>query len=65
MACLLCCEVQSGSVLLQDVENFRANIKAGYLPLPTDVSFGGIVKVGPVQALAYTQSDSLACSAKW
>ena len=28
----------------QDVENFRENIKAGYLPLPTDVSFEGIVK---------------------
>ena len=28
----------------QDVENFRENIKAGYLPLPTDVTFEGIVK---------------------
>ncbi|KAL4859210.1 Sister chromatid cohesion protein PDS5 B-B [Chlorella vulgaris] len=28
----------------QDVENFRANVKAGYLPLPTDVTYEGIVK---------------------
>ncbi len=28
----------------QDVENFRQNIKQGYLPLPTDVTFEGIVK---------------------
>ncbi|CAG9461306.1 unnamed protein product [Pedinophyceae sp. YPF-701] len=28
----------------QDVSNFRANIKAGKLPLPTDVTFGGVVK---------------------
>ncbi|KAL4420138.1 hypothetical protein ABPG77_010354 [Micractinium sp. CCAP 211/92] len=28
----------------QDVENFRENIKHGYLPLPTDVTFEGIVK---------------------
>jgi Ca-activated chloride channel family protein len=28
----------------QDIENFRENINNGYLPLPTDVSFGGVVK---------------------
>lgn len=28
----------------QDVENFRENVKAGYLPLPTDVTFEGVVK---------------------
>jgi Ca-activated chloride channel homolog len=28
----------------QDIENFRQNVAEGYLPLPTDVTFGGIVK---------------------
>ncbi|EFN50705.1 hypothetical protein CHLNCDRAFT_28788, partial [Chlorella variabilis] len=28
----------------QDVENFRENVKQGYLPLPTDVTFEGIAK---------------------
>lgn len=28
----------------QDIANFRENVKEGYLPLPTDVTFGGIVK---------------------
>ncbi len=28
----------------QDIENFRANVKASYLPLPTDVTYEGIVK---------------------
>jgi hypothetical protein len=30
--------------LTQDIENFRENVKAGYLPLPTDVTFEGIAK---------------------
>lgn len=28
----------------QDVKNFRENVKSGYLPLPSDVSFEGICK---------------------
>ena len=28
----------------QDIENFRENFQDGYLPLPTDVSFNGIIK---------------------
>ena len=28
----------------QDADNFRENIIAGHLPLPTDVSFEGVVK---------------------
>lgn len=28
----------------QDAENFRENVKAGHLPLPTDVTYEGIVK---------------------
>ncbi|PSC74536.1 Cell surface [Micractinium conductrix] len=28
----------------QDVQNFRENIKQGYLPLPTDITFEGLVK---------------------
>jgi Ca-activated chloride channel family protein len=28
----------------QDIENFRENIEAGYLPLPTDLSFEGLAK---------------------
>ena len=27
-----------------DVANFRENIKQGFLPLPTDVTFGGLSK---------------------
>ncbi|GAB4821981.1 hypothetical protein N2152v2_009027 [Parachlorella kessleri] len=28
----------------QDIANFRENINQGYLPLPTDVTYGGVVK---------------------
>jgi Ca-activated chloride channel family protein len=28
----------------QDIENFRENIKDGFLPLPSDVTFGGVAK---------------------
>ncbi len=28
----------------QDIENFRKNIEAGYLPLPTDLKFEGLAK---------------------
>lgn len=28
----------------QDIANFRENIRRGYLPLPTDVSFTGVEK---------------------
>lgn len=29
----------------QDIANFRENIEEGFLPLPTDVTFEGVVKV--------------------
>lgn len=35
------CMIPGGA---QDVENFRENIRGGYLPLPTDITYGGIVK---------------------
>lgn len=28
------------------MENFRENIEAGFLPLPTDLTFTGLAKVG-------------------
>lgn len=28
----------------QDIENFRENVEAGFLPLPTDLSFEGLAK---------------------
>lgn len=28
----------------QDIENFRENIAQGYLPLPTDATYEGIIK---------------------
>lgn len=28
----------------QDIENFRENIDSGYLPLPTDLTYEGLVK---------------------
>jgi hypothetical protein len=38
------CPCTSSAGGAQDVENFRENIKQGYLPLPTDITFEGVIK---------------------
>jgi hypothetical protein len=45
----------------QDVENFRENINNGYLPLPTDVSYGGIVKDYYFDTSPSTRNSSSSC----
>jgi hypothetical protein len=44
----------------QDVSNFRENVKAGYLPLPTDVTFEGIA-----EDYYFNTSRSVTAATRW